>query len=108
MAIRRPGHAESQRKWKRREQDHARGSAASRGYGRRHRAVAEATLRRDKFCAECARHGITRDAEILDHIVPFKGNDQLQWDEQNHQVLCKECHDRKSANESGGWRKAGR
>ena len=106
MAIKRPGHKDAAAKLKKRERDRTRGSAASRGYGTRHRAVRRALLAGGTMCVQCKRLGIIRGATVLDHIVPFKGDATLQWDESNRQPLCKQCHDEKTATESGGWGKA--
>ena len=46
------------------------------------------------------------EATVADHVVPHKGDYGRMWDQNNWQPLCKQCHDRKSANESGGWEKA--
>lgn len=32
-------------------------------------------------------------AEVVDHIIPWRGNEQLFWDSNNLQSLCKLCHD---------------
>jgi 5-methylcytosine-specific restriction protein A len=44
-------------------------------------------------------------ATELDHIIPHKGNNELFWDESNHQGLCKHHHSLKTAKEDGGWGK---
>lgn len=60
-------------------------------------------LKENPLCAECGKIGIVRPAEVVDHIIPHKGNKELFWDEDNLQALCKECHDRKTAKEDGRW-----
>ncbi len=102
MATKRPGHKDAAAKARKRERDRTRGSAASRGYGTRHRAVRRALLTGGVLCVECKRRGILRGATVFDHIVPFKGDARLQWDESNRQPLCKKCHDRKTGTESSG------
>jgi len=37
--------------------------------------------------------GYTVVADVVDHIVPHKGDHKLFWDPSNHQALCKQCHD---------------
>ncbi len=106
MALKRPGHKDASAKLKKRERDRARGSAASRGYGKRHCAVRKTLLAGAKMCVECERRGILRGATVFDHIVPFKGDATLQWAKKNRQPLCEQCHNQKSAIESGGWGKA--
>lgn len=60
-------------------------------------------LKEHPLCAECGKKGIVRPAEVVDHIIPHKGNKELFWDEDNLQALCKGCHDRKTAKEDGRW-----
>ncbi|SHF44191.1 HNH endonuclease [Caloramator proteoclasticus] len=64
-------------------------------------------LKENPLCAECGKKGIVRPAEVVDHIIPHKGNKELFWDESNLQALCKECHDRKTAKEDGRWGRKG-
>lgn len=45
-------------------------------------------------CRECTKHGITRLATVVDHIIPHKGDKPLFWHRANWQPLCKPCHDR--------------
>lgn len=49
------------------------------------------------LCEECKRSGFVKEADIVDHIVPHRGDLILFWDEGNWQALCKPCHDRKTA-----------
>lgn len=41
----------------------------------------------------CKITGITTAAQVVDHIIPHKGNWNLFWDENNWQSLCKTHHD---------------
>ena len=34
-------------------------------------------------------------ANVVDHIVPQRGDKKLFWDKNNWQALCKVCHDKK-------------
>lgn len=45
------------------------------------------------MCSECRRIGRVTAAEVVDHIVPHRGNQSLFWAEENWQALCKRCHD---------------
>jgi 5-methylcytosine-specific restriction protein A len=81
--------------------DARRESAARRGYGRRWREASKAFLAEHPLCAECARRGATALASVVDHIQPHRGDQDLFWDRSNWQPLCKPCHDRKTARESG-------
>lgn len=78
--------------------DRNRLNSYQRGYDRRWQKYRKWFLERNPLCAVCG--GI---ATVVDHIVPHKGNRQLFWDEDNHQPLCKHCHDVKTAAEDGGF-----
>lgn len=56
-------------------------------------------IRHNPICQICDRNPST----IADHIIPHKGNWDLFTDFKNLQGLCKECHDRKTASEDGGF-----
>ncbi|KZL93955.1 HNH endonuclease [Clostridium magnum DSM 2767] len=58
-------------------------------------------LLKHPLCEECKREGIVTAAEVVDHIIPHKGNEELFWDESNWQSLCKHHHDVKTAKEDG-------
>lgn len=69
-------------------------------------------LRRNPKCAECERQGRVRAATECDHIVSIR-----KWIESglprrecsglhNLQVLCAECHERKTAQEREQWQRA--
>lgn len=81
-----------------RRYDDKRGSSAQRGYGSRWRRYRIWFLKHHPVCAVCGRL-----ASVVDHIVPHKGNVDLFWDSNNHQTLCKRCHDIKTAREDGGF-----
>jgi 5-methylcytosine-specific restriction enzyme A len=95
---------EKHRIQERQESEGRRGSAAQRGYGAKWRSARKAFLRRSPLCAECQSKGILKAAAVVDHIIPHKGNSGLFWDESNWQVLCKRCHDIKTARKDGRWR----
>jgi 5-methylcytosine-specific restriction protein A len=40
----------------------------------------------------CKANGQHVPAELVDHIVPHKGDYALMWDEANWQSLCGWCH----------------
>ena len=46
------------------------------------------------LCGYCLQIGITRAAQVVDHIKPHKGDTSLFHDPENLQSLCKPCHDR--------------
>jgi hypothetical protein len=48
-------------------------------------------LRKNPFCAECARHGLDVPADVVDHIVPRRQGGSL-FDRANLESLCNACH----------------
>jgi 5-methylcytosine-specific restriction protein A len=54
------------------------------------------------LCVACPLYRLT-PATVVDHIQPHRGNRSLFWDAGNHQALCKQCHDRKTAKETAGF-----
>jgi len=93
-------------KHKRQEQkryDQQRGTAAQRGYDSRWRKYRIKFLAQHPYCVECLKQGKFVFATVVDHIKPHKGDKKLFWDPNNHQSLCKPCHDRKTATEDGGF-----
>jgi len=49
----------------------------------------------------CAWEGCERPAEVTDHITPHAGDQELFWDYDNWQGLCKSHHGLKTRIESG-------
>lgn len=85
-----------------------RGSAHQRGYTARWRAYRVGFLSMHPLCAECESKGIIKVATVVDHIIAHKGDKVLFWDYNNHQALCKRCHDKKTVREDGGGWKHGK
>ena len=57
-------------------------------------------LNAEPMCRECTKQGLWGvAAEVVDHIIPHRGNWHLFTDLNNLQSLCKRCHDRKSFTE---------
>lgn len=77
--------------------DKERGTAAQRGYNKRWYKARTSFLKRNPLCVFCLIKGFTRAAEVVDHIIPHRGNKELFWDRENWQALCKRCHDKKTA-----------
>lgn len=79
--------------------DATRRSASKRGYDRRWRKIAKATLAREPLCRRCAGLGVLTRATDVDHIVPKAqgGTDQ----DDNLQPLCHACHSGKTWMQSG-------
>ena len=79
-----------------RECDRHRGNSTERGYGARWQRYRLQFLMRHPLCVECMSDGIVRPATVVDHIQDHKGDQELFWNQGNHQSLCKRHHDRKT------------
>ena len=67
------------------------------------RRARDAYLAKHPLCALCTQLGAVTRADIVDHVVPHKGDVGLFWDQTNWQSLCKSCHDsHKQALEKSG------
>lgn len=82
----------------RRQFDRARGSAASRGYGRRHEKWRKLVLHRDPLCKINKTPGCTaelpRPSTIADHVTPVNAGGD--WAMENGQGACEPCHNWKT------------
>jgi 5-methylcytosine-specific restriction protein A len=84
--------------------DRCRPSASARGYDSKWNKARKTFLAAHPFCKTCLEEqGIHTPAEVVDHIIPHKGDKKLFWDRKNWQPLCKCCHDRKTVREDGGF-----
>jgi 5-methylcytosine-specific restriction protein A len=52
-------------------------------------------LKEQPFCIKC---GSNSDLQV-DHIIPPRGNEELFFNEDNLQTLCRLCHSVKTNNE---------
>ena len=88
-----------------RASERRRGSAHARGYTYRWHKASRAFLELRPLCADpYGLHGeIPAPAEVVDHVVPHRGDERLFWDRGNSQPLCRSCHSRKTALEDGGF-----
>ena len=50
----------------------------------------------------CVVKGCGKRSTVVDHIHDHKGDINKFWDENNHQAMCKICHDTKTARENLG------
>jgi 5-methylcytosine-specific restriction protein A len=73
--------------------DARRGSAHARGYDWRWHKASRGHLRAAPLCVCCLAHGFTVAAELVDHIIPHRGDRGLLWDRGNWQSLCNWCHE---------------
>ena len=76
-------------------------------YGYRWRKEREHFLRDNPLCKYCLELGVVHRAEVVDHIVPHKGNHDLFWDSSNWQPLCKHCHDSVKQREEATGKRVG-
>lgn len=85
-----PGRAEV-----RRAADQRRGSARARGYSARWDKASRGYRKAHPLCLGCQAVGEVRAAEVVDHVVPPKGDRALFWDHDNWQPACSAlCHSR--------------
>lgn len=83
--------------------DGRRGSAASRGYDGKWQAARAEFLRLHPLCHRCHATGRLTQATVVDHVIAHKGDKDTFWDQKNWAALCKQCHDRKTAQQDGRW-----
>lgn len=72
----------------RRSFDSNRPSARKRGYDARWEATAERYKENHPWCLGCTAIGVSRRTEVVDHIVPHRGNQKRFWDANNWQPAC--------------------
>ena len=80
-------------------------SAAKRMYDGRWRRATAAYLAANPVAVDYfqCHNGKAYAAEVVDHIVPHRGDWKLFWDQANWQGLTKADHSRKTALEDGGF-----
>ena len=78
-------------------------SAAKRGYGARWVKARRIWLVNHPLCVHCQDMGMIRQATVVDHKIPHKGDMRKFWQRDNWQSLCKAHHDIKTATEDGGF-----
>ncbi|WP_343728511.1 HNH endonuclease signature motif containing protein [Duganella sp.] len=66
---------------------------AERGYGGRWQRERAAYLQHHPLCVLCQARGLAVEATVVDHKVAHQGNEDLMWNQENWQPLCKPCHD---------------
>ena len=80
--------------------DEMRPTASQRGYNYEWQKYRLIFLTRNPLCVSCLSRDVYTAATVVDHIKDHKGNVNLFWNEQNHQSLCKHCHDVKTGRTS--------
>jgi len=73
---------------RRREEDRRRGSARDRGYTSAWDKAALGHRSSHPLCVGCEAVGRVAAAEVVDHIVPHRGDRALFWDRANWQSAC--------------------
>jgi 5-methylcytosine-specific restriction protein A len=100
------GRCDRHQRAEQREHDQGRGGSTERGYGYRWQKASKAYLRAHPLC-QCpdCQEGKLRIvvANVVDHRIPHRGDMNLFWDSTNWQSMAKECHDRKTPTENGGF-----
>lgn len=72
-------------------------TATLRGYGWQWQQARTWFLAQYPLCALCHAIGRVREATVVDHKIPHRGDQTLFWDETNWQSLCQHCHNHKTA-----------
>lgn len=86
--------------------DRKRGGSTERLYDSRWQKAREGFLRSHPLCMcpDCDAGRLrVRAAVVVDHKIPHRGDKQLFWDRNNWQSMAKDCHDKKTATEDGGF-----
>ena len=81
-------------------------SSSDRGYNYQWQQARKVFLRQRPLC-QCpdCQDGKIRVivATVVDHIIPHRGDMVLFWKQSNWQAMSKQCHDKKTAKEDGGF-----
>ncbi|SKB05146.1 HNH endonuclease [Sporosarcina newyorkensis] len=80
-----------------------RGTTTQQGYGYRWQQARKGYLQDNPLCVICREQGIRTAANVVDHIIPHRGDTELFWNRRNWQPLCSSCHSRKTAMEDAGF-----
>lgn len=96
-----------------------RASSTERGYGYKWQKLSKAYLRDHPICEcdDCKERPQLLPAHVVDHIIPHRLKQALDsgdpdriakaqklfWSQKNWQAMNKQCHDRKTAREDGGF-----
>jgi hypothetical protein len=78
------------------EQRAPRGTRSERGYTNDWFRARHVFLQDHPLCAYCDAEGRATPADVVDHVIPHRGDQDLFWDRRNWQALCKTHHDQKS------------
>lgn len=71
---------------------------------RQWRTIRQQRLRAEPLCRFCKERGFIVAATVCDHVIAHRGDENLFFDYENTQSLCKRCHDSaKQSEESRGF-----
>ncbi len=97
------GYCPTHKRAVRKEVESRRESSTQRGYGHKWQKARAGYLRSHPLCVDHQARSLLVQATVVDHIIPHCGDQQLFWDHNNWQSLCKPCHDAKTAREDGAF-----
>lgn len=66
-------------------------------YNRQWQKARSKYLKANPLCTHCLKLGKFTPADVVDHIIPHRGDVSTFWDKDNWQPLCTSCHNRKTA-----------
>lgn len=75
------------------EYERQRGSSRAQGYTARWDRLSRHYRRMHPLCVGCESVGRTTLAQVVDHVLPAKRDDDRMWSVDNLQALCKWHHD---------------
>jgi 5-methylcytosine-specific restriction protein A len=85
----------------RRFYDRRRGTTKERGYDGDWERVAEHRRHLDSgLCQHCIRDGLVTASNLVDHILPIHIRPDWRLEIDNTQVLCRDCHTRKTSKDN--------
>lgn len=68
-------------------------NSTQRGYGYKWQSYRKGFLLENPLCVMCQAKEIVKEATVVDHIKKHEGDQELFWNPDNHQAVCKHCHD---------------
>lgn len=82
-----------------------RGTRHDQGYTNAWCRARDRYLDRHPLCVYCALANRVTAANVVDHIIPHRGDMVLFWDEDNWQSLCPPCHNSTKRREENSARR---
>ena len=65
--------------------------------------VKKAVFTGHPLCEICKAQGVIKAADVVDHVISHRGDEELFWNESNWQSLCFYHHNSKTAKYDGGF-----